>query len=69
MWVLHLGLGLHIRLPKSPMDYFSMNLHASITSRPWSSFKGTPKLHIEYFKTTLHVGITFKVTFSLQVLH
>ncbi len=44
-----------------------MNLHASIASRPWSSFKGAPKLHIGYFKTTLHVGITFKVAFSLHV--
>jgi hypothetical protein len=36
--------------------------------RPWSSFKGAPKLHIEYFKMTLHVGITFKVGPSLKVL-
>ncbi len=44
-----------------------MNLHASIASRPWSSFKGTPKLHIRYFEATLHVGITFKVALSPQV--
>jgi len=50
------------------MDYFSMNLHVGITSRPWSSFKGAPKLHIGYFKVTLNVGITFKVALSLQVL-
>jgi hypothetical protein len=50
------------------MDYFSMNLHVGIASRPWSSFKGAPKLHIGYFKVTLHVGITFKVAISLQVL-
>jgi hypothetical protein len=50
------------------MDYFSMDLHASIASRPWSSFKGAPKLHIGYFKTTLHVGIAFKLALSLQVL-
>jgi hypothetical protein len=50
------------------MDYFSMNLHACIASRPWSSFKGAPKPHIEYFKATLNVGIAFKVAFSLQVL-
>jgi len=51
------------------MDYYSMNLHAGIAFRPWSSFKGPPKLHIGYFKATLHVGIAFKVAFSLQVLH
>ncbi len=45
-----------------------MNLHTSIASRPWSSFKGAPKLHIGYFRTTLHVGIAFKVALSLQVL-
>jgi hypothetical protein len=43
------------------MDYFNMNLHVGIASRPWSSFKVPPKLHIGYFKATLHVGITFKV--------
>jgi len=68
MQVLHLRLGLHIRLLQSPMDYFNMNLHVGITSRPWSSFKGAPKLHIGYFKATLHVGITFKVALSLKVL-
>jgi hypothetical protein len=55
-------------LSQSPMDYFSMNLHAGIATRLWSSFKSAPKLHIGYFKMTLHVGITFKVAFSLQVL-
>jgi len=43
-------------------------LHVGIVSRPWSSFKGTPKLHIGYFKMTLHVDIAFKVALSLQVL-
>ncbi len=38
-----------------------MNLHVGIASRPWSSFKGAPKLHIGYFKVTLHVGIAFRV--------
>ncbi len=45
-----------------------MNLHAGIAFRPWSSFKGSPKLHIGYFKVTLHVHIAFKVALSLQVL-
>jgi hypothetical protein len=45
-----------------------MNLHVGIASRPWSSFKGAPKLHIGYFKATLHVSITFKVALSLYVL-
>jgi hypothetical protein len=61
MQVLQLGLGLHIR-------FASMNLHADIASKPWSSFKGPPKLHIEYFKVTLHMCISFNVAFSLQVL-
>jgi len=41
-----------------------MNLHTGITSRPWSSFKGPPKLHIGYFQMTLHVGIVFKVALN-----
>ncbi len=61
MWVLHL------RLFKSPMDYFGMNLHASIAYGFWSSFKGHPKLHIGYLKTTLHVGIAFRVGSALYV--
>ncbi len=68
MPVLQLGLGLHIRFASIPMDYFNMNLHVGIAFRPWSSFKGPPKLHIGYFKGTLHVGIAFKVALSLQVL-
>ncbi len=54
-------------MPQSPMDYFRMNLHVGIASRPWSLFKGTLKLHIGYSETTLHVGIAFKVALSLQV--
>jgi hypothetical protein len=50
------------------MDYFSMNLHVGIASKPLSSFKGAPEVHIGYFKTALHVGIAFKVALSLQVL-
>ncbi len=41
MWVLHLGLCFHLKLFKSLMDYFRMNLHASIAYKPWFSFKGT----------------------------
>ncbi len=67
MWVLRLGLGPHLRLLISPMDYFKINLHAGIAPRPWFSFKVTPKLHIGYFEMTLHVGIAFKVGLSLKV--
>jgi predicted N-acyltransferase len=61
MCVLHLRLIIHLRLPKSPMDYFRMNLHAGIAYRFWSSFKGPPKLH---FEMALHVGIVFRVGFA-----
>ncbi len=68
--ILHAGialrLGFHLKLPTSPMDYFKMNLHVGIAFRPWSSFKGTPKLNIGYFKATLHLGIAFKVGSSLK---
>jgi len=33
MWVLHLGLGLHFKLPKSPKGYIEMNLNMSIAFR------------------------------------
>jgi hypothetical protein len=37
MWVLHLGLGLRLRLPKSPKGYIETNLNMSI------AFKETQK--------------------------
>jgi hypothetical protein len=33
MWVLHLKLGLHLRLPKSPKGYIEMNLNINIAFR------------------------------------
>ncbi len=42
MWVLHLGLIIHLRLFKSPMDYFKMNLHVNIAYRLWFSLKSHP---------------------------
>jgi hypothetical protein len=40
MWVLHLRLIIHLRLFKSPMDYFKMNLHVDIAYKLWFSLKG-----------------------------
>jgi len=42
MWVLHLGLIIHLRLFKSLMDYFKMNLHVSIAYKLWISLKCHP---------------------------
>jgi hypothetical protein len=42
MWVLHLGLGLHLKLPKSPKGYIETNLNMGI------AFRETPKICI-YF--------------------
>jgi hypothetical protein len=61
---LHVGIAFKVEF--SLKDYFRMNLHASITSRPWFHSKAS-KLHIGYFETTLHVGIAFKVGSSLKV--
>jgi hypothetical protein len=49
MWVLHLGLGLHLRLFKSPKGYIETNLNMGI------AFKETQKKNIsltiwEYFQ-------------------
>jgi len=43
MWLLHLELGLHLRLPKSPKGYFEMNLNMGI------AFKETKKMYIYYY--------------------
>jgi len=67
MWVMHLGLIFHLRLFKSPMDYYKMNLHASIACKFWFSLKGHPNYILVYFEMTLHVGIAFKVRFTPHV--
>jgi len=40
MWVLHIGLGFHLKVPKPPMGYFEMTLHVSIAFKVKSSLKG-----------------------------
>ncbi len=51
MWVLHLELGLHLKLPKSPKDYFETNLNMGI------AFKETQKVYLLLF------GNIFKLSF------
>jgi hypothetical protein len=61
MQVLHLGLIIHLRLFKSPMDYFKMKLHAGIAWKFWISLKG----HLNYiliilkwpYMWVLHLGL------------
>jgi len=61
MWVLHLGLILYLRLSKTLMDYFKMNLHASIAYRFWFSLKGYPNYTLVISKWpymwVLHLGL------------
>jgi hypothetical protein len=38
MWVLHLGLGLHLRLLKSPMGYNETNLNMGIAFKARYSY-------------------------------
>jgi hypothetical protein len=59
LWVFRLGFGFHLRLLKSPMNYFIMNLHVGIAYKLGFHSK-VPKLHIGYFKMTLHMGIVLK---------
>jgi hypothetical protein len=60
MWVLHLGLIIHLRLFKAPMDYFKMNLHACIAYKFWFSLKGHPNYILVILKWhymwVLHIG-------------
>jgi len=61
MWVLHLGLILHLKLFKPPMDCFKMNLHASIAYMLWFSLKGHPNYILVISKWpyvwVLHLGL------------
>jgi len=68
MWVLHLGLIIHLKLFKSPMDYFKKNLHVVITYKILVFIERPPKLHIGFFEMTLHVGIAFRVDYSPKVV-
>jgi hypothetical protein len=63
MWVLHLRLIIHLKLFKSPMDYFKINSHASI------AYKFRLGLHLRllkshkgYIETNLNMGIAFGET-------
>jgi len=61
MCILHLGLIFHLRLCKSPMNCFKMNLHASIAYRFWFSLKGHPNYIVVISKWlyvwVLHLGL------------
>ncbi len=49
MWVLHLKLGLHLKLPKSPMGYIKMNLNMGIAFMTKYSYKFIKPTHILIF--------------------
>jgi len=68
MWVLHLRLIIHLKLFKSPMDYFKKNLHVVITYKILVFIERPLKLHTSFFEMTLHVGIAFKVDYSPKVV-
>jgi hypothetical protein len=49
MWVLHVGLGLHLRLPKSLMSYVEKNLNMGITFKAKYSYNFAIPTHILIF--------------------
>jgi hypothetical protein len=49
MWVLHLALGFHLKLFKSPMGYFEMNLSMGIAFRVKYSYNFAIPTHIFIF--------------------
>jgi hypothetical protein len=53
MWVLNLELGLHLRLPKSPMGYLEANLNMGIAFRARYSYNFAILVHIFTFTTLL----------------
>jgi hypothetical protein len=48
MWVLHLRMGFHLKLPKSPMGYIKTNLNMGIVFRVSYSYNFAPT-HILIF--------------------
>jgi len=67
MWVLHLGLIIHLKLYKSLMDYFKMNSHEGIAYKLWFSLKGHPNYILVISKwfnmwvLHLKLGLHFKL--------
>jgi len=50
MWVLHLRLGIHLRLLKSPMGYFKTNLNVAIAFKAGYSYNFViPPTHVLTF--------------------
>jgi hypothetical protein len=49
MWVLHLGLILHLRLLKSPMGYIKTNLNMGIAFRARYSYNFAIPTHLLIF--------------------
>jgi hypothetical protein len=49
MWVLDLKLGLHLKLPKSPMGYIKMNLNMGIAFRAKYSYNFAMLAHLLIF--------------------
>ncbi len=58
---------IHLKLFKSPMEYFRMNLHASIAFRVGSA-PHVPKSPMAYIETNLNMGIAFWVGSTPQVI-
>ncbi len=58
MWVLHLGLGLHLMLLKSPMGYIETNLNMSITFRATYSYNFAIPTH-DLFSPTIKLALIF----------
>jgi hypothetical protein len=46
MWVLHLRLGFHLRLPKSSMGYFETKLNMAIAFKVRFSYKFAILAHV-----------------------
>jgi hypothetical protein len=58
MLILHLELGLHLRLLKSPMSYFETNLNMGIAFRARYSHNFAILTHVFIF-TNLKFGLNF----------
>ncbi len=72
MWVLHLRLIIHLRLSKSPMDCFKMNLHVNVAYKLGFSLKGHPNYILVILKSPymwvlhLKLGLHLKLSKSLK---
>jgi hypothetical protein len=70
MSILHLRLGLQLKLLKSPMGYIEMNLNMGITFKVKYSYNFALRTHVLIFTNYIYIDIAlFYICLSLKKIY